>query len=124
MLQFIRNSENIIRVTFTETMVDSTNYILLKFVNEMNNLVTVSTLLNITNSSVSANPRYDEFVITDTDDPDATAAEIKFTRNGTYYYQAFAIENFDLDQPGIIKLLETGRCLVSGGDEQLADVYK
>lgn len=112
MLRIVRNSVNTIYPTFTERMQNPESSVKMRFINEMDNNDVLETDLGANLGTYTF--RNDVFVITDIEDPVASMAEIQFTRNGFYEYQAFEILPDDE-----LHTIEIGRCQVI--DNQLPE---
>ena len=124
MLKVYQNTDNNVYVTFTESMIDPFNWILLKFKNDLNLDVEYFTLLK---DNISTNPRIDHYIMAEveiSDQPDPEASQINFKYDGYYEYWAYELDKdevWDADEPAIIKLIENGRCFVVGENNLLTN---
>lgn len=105
---------NFIYVTFTELMETKSNWIYLVFYNETNRDNKVATILKEDQSNIPI--RINRYMVTEKEDYDPNSGEIELSR-GYYEYEAYEMDPLSTyEEPTLIKLVEKGRCLVSGGN--------
>lgn len=125
MLKVYRNTENNIYATFSESMIDLSDWIYLKFNSEANPDIEFSTVLK---TNLSSYPRIDKFILTEVSNGqpvDPELGQINFKYDGYYEYWAYELDSslaFDPVDPAIIKLVENGRCFVVGSTNLLENL--
>lgn len=121
-----KNTTNNVVVTCSELMYDPTNYVAIRFTNETTFDEVFVLLTNNISPSIG---RYDEFEITETTPNNINPQNgiINLPLIGHWKYDCFEWESNTPWDPSIVtsnRLVETGRCLVQGEDNNIDEVYK